>query len=284
MGEAIARFRDLALAIRRISDERHSQPRGRAVTAAAAKKFAKECRLHLLDHEKNGMNYPARYVRGLCKRRGDAERHPEPPPPGHFNLPAYIEWLPEPFKGEEPGHSEIREAVREAVKEAVKWGSLFPAVEARIKALDAAADLLLQYAAAGYFQSPADKYADESDSDYIAAHEQFAEALDALAPFIEEPPTAAAGSTSEKRSNSSRGGGRPPNDEALARDLLDGWRAYEPEEGRKTKDRYLAQRPEVRTLKTPEARQRKIASLLVALDSALHLHREKTKQKRRARG
>lgn len=87
------------------------------------------------------------------------------------------------------------------------------------------------------------------------------------------------------KADGSRGrGGRPPNDEALARDLLNGWRAYEPEEGRKTKDRYLAQRPDVRTLKTPEARQRKIASLLVTLNSALHLHREKTKQKRRDRG
>jgi hypothetical protein len=78
--------------------------------------------------------------------------------------------------------------------------------------------------------------------------------------------------------------GRPQNDEALARDLLNGWRDYEPEEGRKTKDRYLAQRPDVRTLKTPDARQRKIASLRRALNSALHLHNEKAKQKQRARG
>jgi hypothetical protein len=83
---------------------------------------------------------------------------------------------------------------------------------------------------------------------------------------------------------SSRRGGRPQNDEDLARDLLDGWRVYEPEEGRKTKDIYLAQRPDVRVLKTEDARQRKIASLRVALDSALHLRREKTKQKKRLRG
>ena len=80
------------------------------------------------------------------------------------------------------------------------------------------------------------------------------------------------------------GGGRPQNDEALARDLLAGWKAFEPEDGRKTKERYLAQRPDVRVLKTEEARQRKIASLRVALDSALHLRREKTKQRRQARG
>jgi hypothetical protein len=97
-------------------------------------------------------------------------------------------------------------------------------------------------------------------------------------------PPAAADSTSAKQPSGGRRGGRTQNDEALARDLLDGWRAYEPEEGRKTKDRYLAQRPDVRVLKTEDARQRKIATMRVALDSALHLRREKTKQKKRLRG
>lgn len=231
MGEAIARFRDMALAIRRICDERHSQPRGRAVTEAAAKKFTKECRLHLLDHEKNGMNYVERYVRGLCRRRDEAERHPEPPPPGHFDLPYYIHWLPEPFAKEEPGYSEVRNAIREAIKEAVKWGSLFPELEARIKALHAAADMLLQYAGAGFHQSPAEKYwceaedgkgggyispsKQESDSDYIGCHRKFAEALDALAPFIEEPPAPTAtsgkktGGKQAKRQDRKGIGGRP---------------------------------------------------------------------------
>lgn len=212
MGEAIARFRDVALTIRRVCDERHSQPRHGAVTEAAAKKFAKECRLHLLDYEKSGINHPARYVRGLCRLRDAAERHPDPPPPGEFDLPLYIEWLPEPFAKKEPGDSEIRKAIREALKEAVRFGDLFTLVEARIKALDAAADMLLQYAGAGFAQSPTDKYwcegetgggycgptADESDSDYSDCHEKFAEALDALAPFIEES-AAATGSTATKQ-------------------------------------------------------------------------------------
>ena len=185
---------------------------------AAAKKFAEACREHLLDHEKAGMNYPARFVRGLCKRRNEAERHPDPSPSGHLDLPCYIEWLPEPYAKGEPGHSEIRKAIREAKKEAVRWGSLFPVVEARIKALTAAADLLLQYAGAGFHQSPSEKYwcedatgggycgptEQESDNDYISAHEQFAEALDAIAPFIEEPLAMAA--TSERKP-----GGTKPN-------------------------------------------------------------------------
>jgi hypothetical protein len=78
-----------------------------------------------------------------------------------------------------------------------------------------------------------------------------------------------------------KSGGRPPNDEALARDLLDGWQAYQPEDGRKTKPRYLAQRDDVRVLKTEEARQRKIASLRRVLNSAQHL---KAAKKRQARG
>lgn len=108
-------------------------------------------------------------------------------------------------------------------------------------------------------------------------------ALDLLHPYAQPPKPATPGS--EKQTGKSRGrGGRPPNDEALARDLLAGWKAFEPEDGRKTKERYLAQRPDVRTLKTEDAKQRKIASLRVALDSALHLRREKTKQRRQARG
>ena len=297
MGEAIARFRDLVLSIRRVCDERHSQPRGREVEPAAAKKFAKQCRDLLLEHEKAGMPYPAGYVRGLCKRRDEAERHPVPAPPGHFDLPGYIEWLPEPFAAKEPGESVARHARREAVKEALRWGPLFPVVEARIKALDAAANSLLNFAAPECYSWPDEKYwkkveggqtvikepsKHEADRDYIARHEEFAEALEALAPFIEEPASSEA--IAEKKPSSSRRGGRPQTDEDLARDLLDGWRAYEPEEGRKTKDRYLAQRPDVRVLKTEDARQRKIASLGVALDSALHLRREKTKQKKRLRG
>jgi hypothetical protein len=281
MGEAIARFREVALAIRRKCDERHSQPRGMAVQVDAAKKFASRCRIHLVEHEKAGMPYPARYIHGLCRFRNDAETKPDPPPPGHLSLPDYIEWLPDP---REPGDSEFRDAIRSAIKEAVEWGSLFPVVEARIKAAEAAADMLIQCAAAAYYCPSGGEDGDRADADYIARHEEFAEALDALAPFVTEPPKPATPG-SEKQTGGSRGrGGRPQNDEDLARDLLAGWKAYEPEEGRKTKDRYLAQRPDVRAVKTEDARQRKIASLRVALDSALHLRAEKARQKKRAHG
>jgi hypothetical protein len=102
--------------------------------------------------------------------------------------------------------------------------------------------------------------------------------LQRVALMVDSQPTKASGKTGGKPR------GRPQNDEDLARDLLAGWKAFEPDEGRKTKDRYLAQRPDVRVVKTEQARQRKIASLRVVLDSALHLRREKTKQKRRLSG
>jgi len=84
--------------------------------------------------------------------------------------------------------------------------------------------------------------------------------------------------------SNSRRVGRSQNDEALARELLIGWRAYEPEDGRRRKRDYLAQRADVRALKTEDARHRKIASLRVALESAQHLCREKAKRKRGLRG
>lgn len=102
--------------------------------------------------------------------------------------------------------------------------------------------------------------------------------LQRIALMVGSQPTEASGKTGGKPR------GRQQNDEALARDLLAGWRAFEPEEGRKTKPRYLSQRADVRAVKTEDARRRKIALLRVALDSALHLHREKAKQKRRLRG
>jgi hypothetical protein len=122
----------------------------------------------------------------------------------------------------------------------------------------------------------------EIDPDeWTAKRRRLRAAIDALAPYSRPPK--AAGSLSKKQS-SSKPVGRPQNDEELARDLLDGWRAYKPENGRPRKEDYLAQRPDVRVLKTEQARQSKIAALRTALDSALALRRSKTRQKRKARG
>lgn len=106
-------------------------------------------------------------------------------------------------------------------------------------------------------------------------------AIDALR-IYSRPPAAAA--TPKPKASVIRRGGRRPTNDALARDLLAGWKAFEPEIGRRLKRDYLAERADVRCLKNKDARERKINSLLVALDSALHLQREKTKRKRAIRG
>jgi len=119
-------------------------------------------------------------------------------------------------------------------------------------------------------------------SDWInekSAHLQ--PAIDALR-IYSRPPTKAV--TPKPIANVFRRGGRPQTNDALARDLLAGWKAFEPEIGRRLKRDYLAERADVRYLKNKDARERKIDSLLVALDSALHLQREKTKRKRAIRG
>jgi hypothetical protein len=265
MGEAIARFREVALAIRRHSDESFSYLRWEVV-AWAEKSFCTSCRWLLRDFEA-GRLAPLTYARELRRERQRAERQVLLTPCGQKQF-SVAEWLPPAMQADPPNIKRLTDA---AAKESLAWGRLFKVADSRVRALARAAAALGK----PYNLAP---------EEYGKALSRWQAAFDALAPFVGEPPTSAA-STSEKKTGGSRGrGGRPQNDEDLARDLLAGWKAFEPEEGRKTKDHYLAQRPDVRVLKTDEARQRKIASLRVALDSALHLQREKTKQKRRARG
>lgn len=106
-------------------------------------------------------------------------------------------------------------------------------------------------------------------------------AIDALRIYSRPPTTAV---TPRPKASVVRRGGRRQTNEALGRELLAGWKTFEPEDGRRLKRDYLAERADVRCLKNEDARQRKINSLLVALDSALHLQREKTKRKREIRG
>jgi len=108
-------------------------------------------------------------------------------------------------------------------------------------------------------------------------------ALDRLHSYARPP--APLTEAAEKKANSSRSrGGRRQNNEPLARDLLAGWKAFKPEEGRPRKLDYIARRPEVMAMKSPEARERKAALLLTALNSALHLRCEKKKRMRPPRG
>jgi hypothetical protein len=90
-----------------------------------------------------------------------------------------------------------------------------------------------------------------------------------------------AGSTPENRTGGSRGrGGRRQKDPVLASELLEGWDAFE-SDGRRRKDDYLAERPEVRLLKSADAKDKMIAKLKRTLNSALALQNEHSKQSRK---
>ena len=107
--------------------------------------------------------------------------------------------------------------------------------------------------------------------------------LDRLHPYA-RPPAPVVEAAEKTAGSSSRRGGRPQSDETLARDLLAGWDAFKPEEGRPQKGDYIARRPEVMAMKSLDARQKKAALLLTALNSALALRRSKARQMRPPRG
>jgi hypothetical protein len=265
MGDAIARFREAALATRRHEDEIFSRPDW-AVEGCVAESFGRRCRRTMRAYEAGEIE-PGLYVRELAraKRHAESQRNPGSDGQPHLN---FTGWLPPSMRG--AANVNIKRLAEQAAKDALDWGARFSIAESRVRAL-----CRLTIALSGFLKEPAE---------YGKAISRWQEAFDALAPFVGEPPAAAA-STSNEKTGSGRGrGGRPQNDEDLARSLLAGWEDFESEEGRKTKDRYLAQRPDVRVLKTEQARQAKIASLRTALDSALALRRSKARQKRKARG
>jgi len=255
MGEAIAAFRDMAVSVRRICDERHSQPRGRPVSDEAAKTFAWRC-LELFErHQREGMLYPEKYLTTLCQYRDAAEIEAMPSRGHEHDLPDYIAWMPD---AHEPSDAEWRAGFREARREAIRWGALFPVVEARLKDLESAADMLLQYAAGDYDMGATPGQWNESDDIFKREYTKFTEALDALAPFVGNPPGEAK-ATLEKKGDGNRDSrkprGRKQSDEALAQFLLAGWKKFRPAEGRPIKRAFVSQLPEVQAMKTDEARR-----------------------------
>lgn len=210
--------------------------------------------------------------------------------------------LTAPPKRLRPRHDDLREIAAEAVASAVEWGPLAASAASLIRALVAAHEqvylgMLSRQQAIVDAQDaltlpPGDpqnfhpaimpdifaeleEESDSIDKRYAAAISAwFAEYL-ALAPFERAPPAAPGSAAVRKASSEQRRIGRPVNDEQLARDLLEGWQAYEPEEGRKRIEGYLAQRADVRALKTEQAQRNRIAFLRTAYESARSYRRVK---------
>lgn len=255
MGEAIARLREAALAIRLRSDQIYSEPRFE-ITEAAAKAFVARCR-HLLQEFESGRIDAEEYASGLRRARSAAEQSPQEPRSGR-KWYAMVDWLPTGMQQQAP--PSISHLAADAATEALRWGEQFALVESRVRALTKETEAIRK-----------------TPQRLRHLLGRWLAAFDALAPFVGEPPGVAT-ATAEKQPGRSRGrAGRPQKDEKLSRDLLDGWRAYETEDGRRLKRSYIAQRADVRVIKSREARERKIESLLLALNSAQHLKREKAK-------
>lgn len=182
MGEAIARLREAALASRRQSDESFSYLRWE-VEAWSSKRFCLHCRSLLRDFEAGRVS-PLRYARELAKARDSAERRALLDTNGQ-KLFAIVEWLPPSMQATTPS---IKQAADLAAKEALRWASLFPVVEARVRALQRATAMLTKPA--------------KASTKYGKALARWQNRFDELAPFVEEPPAAAGTSTSEKQTGS----------------------------------------------------------------------------------
>ena len=273
MGEAIARFRETALAMRQAADAAFIHPAYLLLGLPPTKAAAIESRLLA------GKVQPREFARLLREAAKTSSRDGRPDcVEDGIGL---FDHQRKKMLSRAPGSCDLDRMHAAALREGEDAGRLFDLIEQRLSTLsDTTASLLAMAADSWSSQYSLVK------RDYAKHLLQWQRAYDALGRFIELPPASSSTTPgSEKQTSNSRGPvGRPQNDEALARDLLAGWEAFEPEEGRKTKDRYLAQRPDVRVLKTEDARKRRTASLRVALNSALHLRADKARQSRRARG
>jgi hypothetical protein len=193
MGDAIARLREAALAIRRHKDEYVSEP-WCEVEEYAVKRLSSRCR-HLLREFEAGRLSPERYARELLQAKRIAERS-ERLSDGNQRRWAYVEWLPSGMKAKPP--SNINPLAIEAAKEALMWGPQFPLIESRIRLLCKAVTKVRE------------------GIEYSGALAKWLDAYDALAPFESEPPAPAAtseknpGGTKQKKRRDRKGvGGRP---------------------------------------------------------------------------
>jgi hypothetical protein len=290
MGEAIARFYDMAISVRWKCDERHSQPRGCEVSDEAAREFALRCREQFEQHRNAGTLDAEGVLYRLCQFRDAAEINAV-----LTTRPDYIEWIPDVI---EPSDAEWKAGFQAARREATRWGSLFPVVEARLKELESAALMMTNYAAAEYYANPSPAPWNQADRDYSDEHVEFGVALDALAPFIEEPPTSfasnpsdacmAAASDAAEQPSPPRPRGRPKqNDELLEKELVDAWLALSKrQEGsgeRKTSKPQFIEERNRDALKDPVRLAARNAEHFKLLENGLRNRRRKLGQSRTKR-
>ena len=210
MGEAIARFRDVALAMRCRSDAAFIAPDH----LFAGWKFTIR---NLSGRLLAGRLSPAEFARVLR----DAAKHA----PGIKGAPSAADLLdPEreyvvnrwfsqyrrPMLAKGPTKADLDKQHAAALREAVEWGSLLPSIEKRLDALSEATLLMREMAGDAWLA----RYSRTKER-YAKTLLRWQRAFDALARFVEQP-TVAARPTVEKKQGRSRGarnrkgpGGRP---------------------------------------------------------------------------
>ena len=207
MGEAIARFREMAHAIRCMSDAafvapdylmlgpeyvtrslRYRLPTGKVPST----EFARLLRAHARSGPGIKGSPPAAAV-------GNGERE-------DFN--AYFDSERKPILAKAPSKGSLDKQHAAALREAVEWGALLSSIERRLTTLSEATLAMREMAA------------DSWSSRFSRTKERYAKTLlgwqkafDALAPFVDEP-SAAAGLAAKQKTSSrhkqSRAGGRKP--------------------------------------------------------------------------
>ena len=224
MGEAIARFREMALSIRCRSDAAFIAPDHlylgpvfslRNVTSRliAGKVLAADFASILRQAART-----APVLKGTPDAAEAVSKNRE-------DINTYFGQYRRPILAKAPSKADLDKQHAAALREAVRWGELLPSIEKRLDSVSEATLAMREMAADAWLS----RYS-RTKQRYAKTLLQWQRDFDALGRFIEEPP-AAAGSTSErqtstakqkKRRDRKRGGGRPPQfPEQFIREMVD---------------------------------------------------------------
>lgn len=286
MGEAIAAFRKYALRAREALDAwwfdadcdntqtDEDSPSEAYFWGQEVARNAHEMRMFRYSLEE--------YVASLDSLRHEAEYHY----PRRYPRAPANERADRFYAARIPGREALRALADEAVREAFSWGPLAERIERYCRTLlDTTESMVHGVAAhiASNKRAPADKY--------LHLLREWFDAFDGLSPFEGTPADKASTAASEKAEEEfpPRPVGRPKrNDEALERELVDGWLSHEKQgsetgEPSPSKSRYIEDRNRD-ALKDPKLLAALNATHLRLLNNGLRARRRKrqgTRTKRR---
>jgi hypothetical protein len=224
MGEAIARFREMALAIRCRSDAAFVAPDhlylGPAFTLRNVTSLLIAGKVSAADFA-SMLRQAARTAPGVkgTPDSADAVSTNREVMNTHFAI------YRRPILAKAPSKADFDKQHAVALREAVRWGELLPSIEKRLDSVSEATLAMREMASDAWLS----RYS-RTKQRYAKTLLRWQRDLDALGRFIEEPP-ASAGSTSEKQTSTAkqkkrrdrkRGGGRPPQfEERFIREMVD---------------------------------------------------------------